>query len=338
MMKHPSRRSVIGGGAAAFASIAILRSPAGAAQFEYKYAHNLPIGSPLHVRTTQLWAAVKNETGGRLAVSVYPNNILGGDAAMLTQLRSGAIQFYTMAGPLISSIVPVAAIEFVPFVFPTREKAWAALDGALGANTRAQIDAMGLYAFDKNFALGFYQITNSVRPIRGVDDMAGLKIRVGPAKLALDTFRSLGAAPTPLNFSELYSALQTHVVDGQYNPYAIIEVSRFFEVQKYVTEVNLCWASYYMMANGDAWKALPPDIQAIVIKNVSKYALLQRADTELLSAASADKLERQGMTRNVADPKPFRAKLVASGFYERWKAEYGEKAWSLLEVYSGKLT
>jgi TRAP-type C4-dicarboxylate transport system substrate-binding protein len=231
----------------------------------------------------------------------------------------------------------VAAIEFVPFVFPTREKAWAALDGALGANTREQIDAMGLHAFDKNFALGFYQITNSVRPIRSVDDMAGLKIRVGPAKLALDTFRSLGAAPTPLNFSELYSALQTHVVDGQYNPYAIIEVSRFFEVQKYLTEVNLCWASYYMMANGDAWKALPPDIQAVVGRNADKYAVLQRRDTALLNESLADKLTRLGMQRNDAATAGFRAKLRDAKFYERWRAEFGSAAWDLLEAHTGKL-
>ncbi len=256
---------------------------------------------------------------------------------MLTQLRSGAIQFYTMAGALISTIVPVTSIEMIPFAFPTREKAYEALDGALGAYTCSAVDAKSLHAFRHCFALGFYQITNSVRPIKTVEDLSGLKIRTGGAKLLLDTIASLGAAATPLNFVELYTALQTHTVDGQYNPYSIIEVSKLFEVQKYLTVVNLCWASQWMLANGDAWQNLPSDIQAIVTANVKKYALRQRRDSQLLDDASADMLQRQGMAFNVADPAPFKAKIVASGFYGRWKAEFGDEAWSILERYSGKL-
>jgi TRAP-type C4-dicarboxylate transport system substrate-binding protein len=98
------------------------------------------------------------------------------------------------------------------------------------------------------------------------------------------------------------------------------------------------WSAYWLLGNPDAWKALPPDVQAVVTRNAAKYALLQRRDTMLLNASLADKLARRGMTVNIADTAGFRAKLRETKFYERWKAEFGSTAWDLLEAHSGKLT
>ena len=331
-----SRRGAALGALGAFGSIAVLRSPARAATRTMKFGHNLPVDNPLHVRTTQMWAAVRRETGGRIDVKVYPSSQLGGDIAMLSQLRLGALEFMTLAGSILSSLVPVAGIESIPFAFKTAQDAYAAADGALGAHVRAEIEATGVHPFPKPFEIGFYQITNSVHPIRTVDDFAGIKMRTSNSKLAVDTFKSLGAAATPMNLSEVYTALQTHIVDGQYNPYSTIESVKFYEVQKYVSELNLAWGNFWLLSNKDVWASFSPADQAIVSRNASKYVDLQRRDTEQLSAASAGKLVRQGMIRNVAEPASFRAKLQES-FYRRWRDEYGLKAWALLEQYAGKL-
>lgn len=321
--------------AATLASIAIVGAPAKAAQFDYKYASNLPVDHPLNVRMHEMWTAIKGETGGRLDVSVFPNNQLGGDTAMLTQLRSGALQFFTLDGGILQSIVPVAAIQGVGFAFKNSEAAFETMDGPLGAYVRKEIEAKGLVPFEKMWENGMRQITSSTKAIRSADDLADFKIRTPPGKLWVDLFKSLGASPSPLNFSEVYTALQTHVFDGQENPFAIIDTAKLYEVQKYLSVTNHMWSAFWLLGNDDAWKALPPDIQATVTRNAAKYALLQRRDTALRNAALADKLARRGMTLVQPDIPSFKRKL--GDFYKRWKAEFGEEAWSLLESRAGKL-
>ena len=339
LKKSLSRRRFSVGAAAAFAGIAVVKSRALAqpAQFQYKYASNISIDHPLNVRMTQLWNAVDKETKGRLKVQMFPNNQLGGDPAMLTQLRSGALQFFTLDGGILQSVVPVAAIQGVGFAFKNSADAFATMDGPLGTYVRKEIEAKGLYAFEKMWENGMRQITSSTHPMKLADDLRSFKVRTPPGRLWIDLFKSLGAAPTPIAFNEVYLALQNHTVDGQENPYAIIDTARLYEVQKYLTVTNHMWSAFWFLANGDAWKALPPDIQATVSRNAAKYAVMQRRDTALLNASLEDKLKRRGMDVVTADTGTFRAKLRESKFYERWKAEFGTAAWDLLEAKTGKL-
>jgi tripartite ATP-independent transporter DctP family solute receptor len=319
-----SRRRFATGASALLTSIALIQRPARAAQFSYKFASNLSVDHPLNVRMKECWSTVFRETKGRLEVQVFPNNVLGGDTQALQQLRSGAL-------------VPVAAIQAVGFAFKNSAEAFRAMDGALGDYVRDEIRKAALYVHPKMWENGMRQVTSSTRPIRTPADLDGFKIRTPPGALWVDLFKSLGAAPAPLNFSEVYTALQTHVFDGQENPYAIIDTARLYEVQKYLSVTNHMWSAYHFLGNGDAWKALPPDIQAVVERNLTTCALLQRRDTQLRNDSLADKLGRRGMTINVADGAALRAKLAASGFYTRWRDKFGPQAWALLEKTSGKL-
>ncbi len=332
-----SRRRFAAGGAAALASIAVVRSRASAAQWTYKYASNVSLDHPLNVRMRECWNAVSKETAGRLDVQIFPNNQLGGDTQALQQLRSGAVQFFTLDGGILQSVVPVAAIQGVGFAFKDSNEAFRAMDGPLGDYVRNAIRTAGLYVHPKMWENGMRQITSSAKPIRTVADLSGFKIRTPAGELWVDLFRSLGAAPAPLNFSELYTALQTHVFDGQENPYAIIDVGRLYEVQKYISVTNHMWSAYHFLGNQDAWNALPRDVQGVVDRNLAKYALLQRRDTALLNTALAEKLARRGMTIGRAETGGFRAKLASSGFYTKWRDKFGAQAWSLLEKSSGKL-
>ena len=321
--------------AGSLAAVAALAAPARAAHWSYKYAHNLPVGHPLHIRTVQMWDEVRTRTGGRLDVTVFPNNQLGADPSALAQLRSGAIQFFTASGGLLGATVPVASIENVGFAFKDSAEAFRAMDGALGAFVRDEIAAKGLIALDRIWDNGMREITTSTKPIRSVDDLAGFKIRTPPGALWIDLFKTLGASPTPIAGAELYLALQTHIVDGQENALAGIEATRLFEVQKYLSFTNHMWAGYWMLANGDAWKSLPADVQSVVAQANARYALMQRRDLALLNVSLADKLHRRGMELIAVDARPFRDKL--GPFYAKWKAEFGDRAWSLLERYSGTL-
>jgi tripartite ATP-independent transporter DctP family solute receptor len=192
-----------------------------------------------------------------------------------------------------------------------------------------------MVAFPKMWANGMRQITSSKGPIRTAADLSGFKIRTPPGRLWVDLFKSLGASPTPLNFADVYLALQTKVVDGEENPYAIIDTAKLFEVQKYLSVTNHMWSAYWLLGNRDAWNALPPDVRATVERNAARYALLQRRDTALRNDTLADKLRREGMLLNVADTASFRAQL--GEFYRTWRDQFGATAWSLLERTSGPL-
>ncbi|MBV8424790.1 MAG: TRAP transporter substrate-binding protein [Candidatus Eremiobacteraeota bacterium] len=333
-MTH-ARRTFLAGTGATFASIGFLRARAKAAQFTYKYGSNVDVSHPLNVRMVQLWNAVKAETNGRLDVQMFPNNQLGGDTAMLTQLRSGALQFFTLDGGILQSVVPVAAIQGVGFAFKNGQDAFRAFDGSLGDYVRKEIKDKGIWVFDKMWDNGMRDMTSSKGPIRSAADLANFKIRTPPGKLWVDLFKALGASPSPLNFSEVYTALQTKIFDGQENPPAIIQVARLFEVQKYLSITNHMWSAFHLLANMDAWKALPPDVQSVVTRNAAKYALLQRRDTQLLNDTLLDKLRREGMTVNTADVSGFRPRLT--NFYHDYRQAFGDAAWGLLEQTSGKL-
>jgi tripartite ATP-independent transporter DctP family solute receptor len=332
-----SRGRFVAAGTAALASIAVIEAPARAAQWSYKYASNVSLDHPLNVRMRECWNAVTKETGGRLEVQIFPNNQLGGDTQALQQLRSGALQFFTLDGGILQSVVPLAAIQGVGFAFKDSQEAFRAMDGALGDEVRTAIRGANLYVHPKMWENGMRQITSSSKPIRTAADLAGFKIRTPPGELWVDLFKSLGAAPAPLNFSEVYTALQTRVFDGQENPYAIIDVARLYEVQKYLSVTNHMWSAFHFLGNQEAWNALPHDVQTVVERNLAKYALLQRGDTQRRNDSLSEKLVRRGLTINKADTSGFRAKLTSAGFYQKWAGKFGAPAWALLEKTSGKL-
>jgi tripartite ATP-independent transporter DctP family solute receptor len=200
---------------------------------------------------------------------------------------------------------------------------------------RNALIAGGMYAFPMVWENGMREVTNNVRPVANANDLDGLKIRTPPGALWVDLFKSLGASPTAMNFNEVYTSLQTKIIDGEENPYAVIELSRLFEVQKYLSVTNHMWSGFWLVANMDKWNALPKDIQAVVTRAAAKYTPLQRTDTAQLNASLLDKLARRGMLVNKPDTAPFKAKLT--DFYKKWKATFGPQAWALLEKYSGPL-
>jgi TRAP-type transport system periplasmic protein len=336
-MKTISRRTLLGGAAGVAAAGLIAPRPARAAEFTLKYANNVPVDHPINVRAREAAAKIKEETKGRIEIQIFPNNQLGGDTDMLSQVRTGGIEFFTLSGLILATLVPVASINGVGFAFKSYDQVWPAMDGALGAHVRAAIDKAGLFAFDKMWDNGYREITSSTRPIDTPADLKGFKIRVPISPLWTSMFKAFDASPSGINFNEVYSALQTKVVDGQENPLAIIEIAKLYEVQKYCSLTNHMWDGFWMLANGAAWRRLPRDLQEIVARNWNAAALKQRADIKALNDGLQGKLESQGMTFNKPDAEAFRAALKKAGFYTEWRDKYGQEAWTLLEKYAGGL-
>jgi tripartite ATP-independent transporter DctP family solute receptor len=198
-----------------------------AAEFTYKYANNAPDSHPMNVRAKEMAAAIKADTHGRFDLQIFPNNQLGSDTDMLSQLRSGGIEFFTLSGLILAILVPAASINGIGFAFPDYDTVWKAMDGDLGALVRAEITKANLVSMDKMWDNGFRQTTSSTKPINTPDDYKGFKIRVPVSPLWTSMFWAFDASPASINFSEVYSALQTKIVEGQENPLALISTATF---------------------------------------------------------------------------------------------------------------
>lgn len=333
-----TRRRLLAGLTLLTSSAAVPRiARAQQAQWTYKYANNLPETHPMNLRAREMAAAIKQETNGRFDLQIFPNSQLGSDTDTLSQIRSGGVEFFTLSGLILSTLVPAASINGMGFAFPDYDTVWKAMDGDLGAYIRAQIAKANLVAMDKIWDNGFRQTTTSTKPIRTPDDFRGMKLRVPVSPLWTSMFKALDASPASINFNEVYSALQTKVVDGQENPLAIISTAKLYEVQKYCSLTNHMWDGFWFLANRRAWEALPDDVRGIVAKHINAAGLKERDDVAKLNATLQQELAAKGLVFNRPDPAPFRDKLRAAGFYTEWKGKYGDEAWSLLEKSVGKL-
>ena len=308
-----------------------------AAPTRLKFGIQFPAAHPAASRMVEACEEIKKETGGNIDIAVFPNTQLGGEAEMLNQLRSGAIEFMTTSGAVMQTLVPVAGINAVPFAFKDYSEVWAAMDGDLGAHVRSAVEPRGLYLFPRSLDNGFRNITTSTKPIEKVEDLQNLKIRVPPAPLWVSMFKALGASPTSISLAELYSALQTKIVDGQENPLVQIETVKIYEVQKYCSMTGHVWDGNWVAANGKRWSALPEDVRKLISARFDDAAVKQREDVARLNTELETSLKQKGLTFNYPDKAPFRDALTKAGFYAEWKQKYGAEPWSKLEKYAGPL-
>ena len=333
-----TRRALLKGAGAAGLSAAGFSTPAfAAAEFQFKFASNLPATHPLNVRAKEAADRIAKESGGKVELQIFPANQLGADADLISQLRAGGIDFLTISGLVASTLVPTAAITGMGFAFKDYPSVWQALDGKLGAYVRAELAKANLLAMPKIWDNGFRHMTTSKQPIKSVDDLKGLKMRVPVSPLWTSMFKALDASPTGIAPPEMYSALQTGIVDGQENGLVAIQFTKLYEVQKFCALTNHMWDGYWMLANKRSFEKLPADIQQIIARNFDLSAVAQRADVERLTLTARADLEKAGMKFNTVDQAGFRDKLRANGFYQEWKTKLGKEAWDTLEASVGKM-
>ena len=307
-----------------------------AAEVVLKYANNLPLSHPLNVRAAEAAKRVATETDGRVEIQIFPNNQLGGDTDMLAQVRSGGVDMFTPGTMIIATVAPISAITAVGFAFADQDQVWAAVDGKLGDHIRAAFAKINLHTFSKMWNNGFRQITTSTRPINAAGDLAGLKIRVPVSAMGVSLFKALGASPTSLQFSEVYSALQTRIVDAQENPLAIMQTAKLYEVQKYCSLTNHSWDGYHFVFNGRRWNSLPDTVRVIIERAFNEAGLQQRDDLKKLNESLEGELAAKGVAFNKTAPDSFRTQLQKAEFYAEWKGKFGNEAWALLESSVGK--
>jgi tripartite ATP-independent transporter DctP family solute receptor len=329
-----TRRSLIMSASAVVTTFSIGK-PALAAT--YKLASNLPGGHPMVARLQEAAANIKSDTNGEFDIRFFPNSQLGGDLEVLSQLRSGAVQFYPLAGAQLSTLVPIASLNGVGFAFNDLSEIWKAMDGDVGTLVRNALSNSGLFVFNEMFDNGFRQITTGSKPIEKPEDLKGVHIRVPPSPLSTSLFKAFGAAPQSISFGEVYTALQTKLVDAQENPLSLVDTGKFYEVQKYVSMTNHMWDGFWILANNAFWQKLPPATRDIVMKRFREAALAERDDLAKMNDSVVAKLKASGMVFVEPDRKAFRDALKSTPFYAEWKERFGAEAWGTLERYTGKL-
>ena len=333
-----TRRGLLGAASAAWAATVLGKPASAAAEFDFKLGVNTPETHPLTIRLTEAAQAIGAQSSGRLSVTVFPNSQLGGDPEMLSQVRAGGIDLLAVPSLTLSTLVPMSGLPSIGFAFGSYDQVWAAMDGGVGDTVREAIGKAGIIPMRKIWDNGFRQITSSSnKQLNSVDDLKGFKIRVPVTALLTSLFSGLGAQPSSISYNELYSALQTHIVEGQENPLAQVSTGKLYEVQKYCALSNHCWSGYWIVGNRRALSALPADLLDIVNTNFDAAAVKERADLLELDRSLQAELTAKGMTFNKPDPVQFRAALVKAGFYAQWQKTYGADAWAKLEQYTGKL-
>ena len=339
MKKTITRKQFLfGAGAAASAAICAPRIARAARPITIKLGIDLQGTHPITLNLIDVGKRVAEDTNGRVRLEVFANNELGNDTHMLSQVRSGAIQMMAIGDNILAELVPSAAIDNIGFAFKNVETAWRALDGKVGEIVAANIAKTGLYPMRKVWDLGFRDVTTGTKPIHTPLDLKGFKIRVPPSPISVSLFQHLGAAPTSLNFAEVYTALQTKVVDGEENSISVIESQRYYQVQKFCSLTHHMWVGYWMVMNGTFWQSLNPADRKILSTAFNEQAPKQRIANSKLNNSVQTKLEQQGLRFNTVDTALFQTALIKSGFYTEWQSKFTPDLWQALETYTGKLS
>jgi TRAP-type transport system periplasmic protein len=332
-----TRRQILAG--AAVGACTVLHFPARAAEFTYKLGHNNANNHPQHLRLVEATKKIAEDSGGRLAVEIFPNSQLGSDPQMLAQVRSGALELVHMGDIIVGNLVPVASLAALPFAFSDAAALWTAMDGEFGKYIHGEVEKkLGLHVFDKGWDGGVRHLFTTQKAVQSATDMKGMKFRIPSGALASSLFKALGASPTPVPSGEVYTALQTKLVDGADGPLVTIEHAKYYETSKFISLTGHMHTPFEMLANGAAWQRLPKNLQEILSRRLDEAALLERADIASGDGKLQEQLQKHGQTFVQPDKESFRKVLREAGLYGQWRDAYGgAEPFSLLEKAVGKL-
>lgn len=286
MTMHITRRRLLAGAGALIAAPAVIGSSRARAAVTLTLGHGAAPGNPRTVAAAKFAELVKEKTGGAVVVNIAGSEQLGNDVAMLTSLRTGALDITANSQGPAAGLVPDVAALGLPFLFNDSDAAFRVVDGPVGQELGKKFDPLGIIVLSW-WDNGIRHLTNSRKPVKVPDDVKGMKIRTPADPMTIDIFRALGAATEQIAFSELYVALQQGVVDGQENPLANIASSKLYEVNKYISLTAHKWESTPFLASKIGWAKLNEAGRNAVMAAAGEAGALQR---QLMNEAAAKHL------------------------------------------------
>ena len=322
--------------AAAAIAVTLLAVPADAQVQErtIRWGHLNNTDHPVSFGVQKFAEILAAKSGGKLKVREFAASQLGNEMQMQSALRGGTQEMLSASTTSLASVVKEFGLLDFPFAVSSTPQAEALVAGPFGQamiDVLPEKDLIGL----GYWGLGFRNATNSSRPITKVEDFAGLKLRVIPNPVFLETFKALKANPVPMNFGELYTALENKTVDGQENPYTVILSNKFYEVQKYVSATNHAFTQNILLVSKKFWDKLSSEEQRMIREAAAETRDYQREQTRIQTDKALAELKTRGMTFNEIAPAEFaRMQQATKMVAERFSADFDQ---GKVELFNSEL-
>ena len=281
-------------------ALAAAGTASAAAKWNIKFGHDQPEKSPHHDGALYFKKLVEEGSQGEIAVKILPGRLLGTGLQMSEMVQAGALEVLAIPTSNMQVLHPALQVLDLPFLFPDREALFRVLDSDFTDNLYKPLASRNIVGLHWIIS-GFKQFTGNF-PIRTPDDFKGRKIRVMPAPIIREQFKALGASPVPIDFQELYNALQQGVVDGQENPLTTIVTMKFYEVQKYMTLSNHAFIAYVFVTSKSFYDSLPERYQKLVRESAKKTGIYERELVVEREKGFLETIKKAGVT--VIELKP----------------------------------
>ena len=293
-----------------------------------RFASGAPRTDTQYIAGQKFSELLKAKTNGALDLKLFPDSTLGNAQAAITGVRGGTIDMLVSGSNNFSGLVPLVGMFDIPFLFKDTAHAYRVLDGKVGQDMLAKLDAIGLkgLAFWDN---GWRQMTNSKGPIRTPADVKGLKMRTTGAPVHIEAFKLLGANPVPMPLAELYTALEMKTVDAQEHPIGVFVSAKLYEVQKHLTLSYHAYSALIVAVNKAKFDALPADQQKALVEAAREAGQLQRKLNNENIAKQVEEVKKAGVqVVEKIDPAPFAeaTKGVRASFISKFGGEAELKA------------
>jgi tripartite ATP-independent transporter DctP family solute receptor len=287
-----------------------------------RFGHLNNTGHPTSTGVLKFAELVAAKSGGKITVKEYPSSQLGNELQQQSALQGGVQEMLVASTTSLAGVVKEFGLFDFPFLFGNARQADAMVDGPLGKMLSGKLAEKGVVVLGF-FDLGFRNVTNGKRPILKAEDLEGLKLRVIPNPVFLETFKTFKANPIPMPFAELYGALESKAVDGQENPYAVILSSKFYEVNKYVSATNHVYATNPIQISKRFWDRLSPVEQKLLQDAATEAQNFQRTVSREVSSKAVAELTAKGMAYNeIAPAELARMRAAVRPVHEKFAASY----------------
>jgi tripartite ATP-independent transporter DctP family solute receptor len=266
-------------------------------------------GSAQNIVAEKFKELIEQASNGNINVQIFHSQSIGNETEILQQIQMNTVQMGIITGGPFDTFDPIVRVINYPFLFKDNEQADKILDGPLGAKILKSLERAGFkgLCFSEN---GFRDLTNNKHPVKSPDDVKGLKIRVMASALHKAIWRALGANPTPMPWP-IYTELEQGVIDGQENPLWVMEVYKFYEIQKYMTLTRHVYSPHINVASLKWWDTLDANTQDLIQRTIYEAALFQRKNNRTQNAARLELLKEKGMKIEAhPDIDAFRAKVA----------------------------
>lgn len=283
--------------------------------------HGLSPKSHFGLGMTRFGEVLEEKSGGKYVVEQHFGGSIGNEREMIESVQLGSLDMALVGTGTLPNFVPETQVFDLPFLFQDYDHAEATLDGEIGEELLATVDKAGFKALAWS-ETGFRNVTNSKHPIRTPEDLTGLKIRTMENPVHLSIFQSLGAAPTPMSWPEVFPALQQKMIDGQENPANVILITNLFEVQEYLTMTGHVYAPAIILMSQALWEGLSPEEQEWFTEAASEAVKITRQVGREQEAAAVSALREKGMkVETEFDKSQFRE--ATSDVYDAYASKFG---------------